>query len=306
MKSAKGFRAAFFAVAGAIWSAQAAISIFDFSSAANDRFANSPSFIASDYNLSGVALDGSGKWLAMISPNVYLSAYHYHPAAGTSVTFYASNDPSGASVTRTVSGYAQRIGTSDLYIGTINEPLPSSFVYYDYATYDIANEGQFESSPYYNQVAYLIGRSPTEWPTSQDVAVGQNKLDRWFDSFNVEGTVDDAIGAVYNVGIPAENFVQCEALLQSGDSGGGMFVPSGNSLVLVGINWFIYSGSEQGSGFSYIGNYDNEIRNFLSVYSVPEPGAVGVVSGFLVLGWSIANRVRKSPRHRVKQQRFGE
>lgn len=295
MKSARvHLWAAFFGVATAVWSAQAAISIFEFSSPVNDRFANSSSFVAYDYNLSGIGLADSGRWLAMISPNVYLSANHFHPSTGNSVTFYASNDPNGLSVTRTVA-YGEQIGTSDLWIGTINAPLPTSFVYYDFATQDITSSGQFNSSPYKGAVAFILGRSQTDtWPVSQDIAVGQNILDKWFDSITAAGTTDDAMGAVYSTS--DSNFVSSEALVQSGDSGAGMFVPStGGKLTLVGINWFYYTaGSETGSGFSYVGNYDTQIQSFLDVYSVPEPSVFGAVTGLLALGWGLSCRLRKS------------
>jgi len=296
VKSARAIlRAAFFGVATVVWSGQASISIYDFSSQLNDRFANSSSFVAYDYNLSGIGLDNNGQWLTMISPNVFLSANHFHPSTGASVTFYASNDPNGLSVTRTVTSTAQRIGTSDLWIGTINEPLPNSFVYYDFATQDITSLGQFNSSPYKDAVAFILGRSPTVWPTSQDMAVGRNKLDRWFDSITVVGTTDDAMGAVYD-GSSDPNFVLSEARVESGDSGAGMFVPSaGGKLTLVGINWFQYTaGSETGSGFSYVGNYDGQIQSFLNAYSVPEPSVFGTVAGLVALGWGFSRRLRKS------------
>lgn len=295
MRSARAsFWAAFFGVSVAVWSTQAAISIFDFSSEVNDRFANSPSFVAYGYDLSGVGLDDNGQWLAMISPNVYLSANHYHPSANASVTFYASNDPNGLSVTRTVTSIAQRIGTSDLWIGTINEPLPNSFAYYDFATQDITSSEQFNLSLYKNAVAFILGRSPTYRLVSQDMAVGRNKLDVWFDSINAGGTTDHAIGAV-NDGFLDPNFVSSEALVQPGDSGAGMFVPSGGKLTLVGINWFYYTaGNETGSGFSYVGNYDGDIQTFLNLYSVPEPSAFAGVTGLLALGWTVSHRLRKS------------
>ncbi|HOK77544.1 MAG TPA: hypothetical protein PLW35_07465, partial [Verrucomicrobiota bacterium] len=145
-----------------------------------------------------------------------------------------------------------------------------------------------------NAVAFILGRSPTDWATSKDMAVGQNKLDVWFDSIKVGDTIDDAIGAVKDS--PSDpNFVSSEALVQTGDSGAGMFVPSGGKLTLVGINWFYYTaGNETGSGFSYVGNYDGDIQTFLNLYSVPEPSAFAGVTGLLALGWTVSHRLRKS------------
>jgi hypothetical protein len=249
----------------------------------NDRFTNDPSFIANQFDLSGVALNASGRWLTMISPNVYLSAYHFPPAASSIVTFYASNDPAGLSVERTVTATSQRIGTSDLFIGTINTPLPSSFTYYAFATQvtnntntagggpSAANAQSWINSPYYLADAYLVGRSPAELPVAQDMVIGRNKLDGFQTSINVSGTVDHAITSVNNQ--PADgNFLPYELSFQTGDSGAPMFVANNGTLTLVGINWFVGTiGGLPNNGYSYVGNHAVAINEFLAVHSVPEP-----------------------------------
>lgn len=279
------------------------IIIDSFSSAKNDRFANNASFVATGFDLSGIALDNAGHWLAMISPNVYLSANHYHSAAGTSVTFYESNDPNGAKTTRQLSNPALQIGTSDLWIGTINQPLTSDYTYYDFATEDITSEAGFYGSTYYLEEAFMFGRSKTtSWPTSQDMAVGKNKLDLWWEP-PIEGSDPDhpfdpddpAIGAFRDPPPPPDtgNFVDSEACVQPGDSGGGMFVANGSKLTLVGLNWFVGNdelGNPVASGFSYVGNYDAEIQAFLDLHSVPEPARLAVVSALLALGFAAWHR----------------
>lgn len=272
------------------------IIIDSFSSEKNDRFANNAAFVATGFDLSGIALDNAGHWLAMISPNVYLSANHYHSAAGTSVTFYESNDPNGAKMTRLLSNPALRIGTSDLWIGTISQPLTSDYTFYDFASEDITSETGFYSSTYYLEEAFMFGRSQTgSWPTSQDMAVGRNMLDLWDDAATVGGTTDSAIGAVRDPS-GQRNFVASEAYLQGGDSGGGLFVDDGSGrLKLVGINWFIGTVTDgqttyDASGFSYVGNYDAEIQAFLNLHTVPEPAGLAAVSALVALGFAAWRR----------------
>lgn len=88
------------------------ISIDGYSTATeeHDRFDNDSSFIADSFDLSGIGIADSGRWLTMVSPKVFLSAHHFYPANDFNVTFYANNDPNGSSLTRTVS-HIERIGS---------------------------------------------------------------------------------------------------------------------------------------------------------------------------------------------------
>tara|TARA_B110000008_G_scaffold279876_1_gene329263 strand:- start:760 stop:1005 length:246 start_codon:yes stop_codon:yes gene_type:complete len=56
-----------------------AISIDDYSTTAHDRFANDDTFIADSFDLSGIGIADSGRWLTMVSSNVFLSAHHFFP-----------------------------------------------------------------------------------------------------------------------------------------------------------------------------------------------------------------------------------
>lgn len=276
-----------------------AININGFSTQANDRFASDPSFIASAYDLSGVTIANDGRWVTMISENVFLSAHHFFPANGTSVTFYGSNDPAGSTATRTIQS-SQRIGSSDLRIGTLNAGLGSGFTFYNFAIDDTnnnntasggplgsrANSESFINSPYYLADAYMFGRSPTSFSVSQDVAVGRNKLDVWFDGVTAAGTTDDAMGARIDAQSES-NFLPYEAFLQVGDSGAPMLVEDGSGgLTIVGINWFIGTvGEDNYNGFSYVGNYDAEIQTYLDVNPVPEVRFFSLILGLGILAW---------------------
>jgi len=278
-----------------------AIQIANFSSLTNDRFTNDASFVADALDLSGVAIADDGKWVTMLSSNVFISANHYHPGTGTSVTFYSGNDASGLSATRTIDG-GQRIGSTDLWIGTLDSPLSNDFAFYGFATQDTtslnsnsgaASSENFTESPYALETAYVFGRSDSSWSTSQDMAVGRNVLDYWLDNVTAGGTSDDALVATVNPENTG-NYVNYEAYLQSGDSGAPLLSEDGT---IVGLNWFIGTlGSNAINGFSYLGNYDAEIQAFLDSNSpVPEPATSGLLLACLALGFTCFRRRRRAP-----------
>lgn len=272
-----------------------------FETSFNDRFANDENFIAAEFDLSGVAITENNHWVTMISPNVYVSSNHFKSGAGTPVTFYASNDPNGPSLTRQIGSTSQRVGDSDIWIGILDTPLTLEYAFYGFATQTTTNDNRtpgvgpnspndesFINSPYFEEVIFMFGRSPTNWPRSQNIAVGKNVLDRFFTEDDVAGapggdiagTVDIAFAADYND--PNDpNYVPYETRLEVGDSGGPMMVSVNGGLVLVGTNWFIYGqDGEGGTGFAYVGNHSSEIDAFLDEYSlpaIPEPAHFAVL-----------------------------
>lgn len=269
---------------------EAVIDIDGFTTATNDRFANNGSFILDGIDLSGVAIADNGRWVTMVSEDVFLSAHHYFPANGTSVTFYASNDAMGSSTTRTIQS-SQRIGSSDLRIGVLSSPLSSDYTFYDYATENATSFAQFELIPYTLQAAYILGRSPTVFSISQDIAVGRNLLDTWFGLSDVEGTVDYAVGSKQDDNMSA-NYVNYEAGLISGDSGAPVLVDNGmGGLTIVGLNWFVTSDeTDTYNGYSYLGNFSEQISSFIETGEVPEPASYA-----LIVGWGIFLFVLRRP-----------
>ncbi|WP_158279806.1 PEP-CTERM sorting domain-containing protein [Coraliomargarita sinensis] len=272
----------------------AAIQIANYDTLTNDRFANDNSFVADQFDLSGVGFNGTGSggagWVTMISENVYITANHADPAVGSTVTFYASNDPNGTSVNRTISSNRQQIQGTDILVGTLDSALPSGFTFYDFATEDIVNNGDLQNSPYNGANAYILGRSPTGWPTSQNMAVGRNVLD----GFQSSVTAPGGTGSAFEATDDGASGVTYEAMLQGGDSGAPLFVEnSQGGLTIVGINWYIRNSSTI-LGATYVGNYDDQdtngndgIQTFIDANPVPEPSTVAflltVASGVLAL-----------------------
>lgn len=272
-----------------------AIQIVGFDTLTNDRFANDETFVANQFDLSGVA--HNGRWATMISENVYVTAAHFAPGVGSNMTFYAGNDPNGSSVTRSITSDRQQIQDTDIFVGTLDSALPAGFSFFDFATEDITTTtgggpGSFNASPYSGANAYALGRSNdpnTSWPTSQNMAVGRNVLndfvlDRSVDGANsgdsIEATDDGVLG------------VEFEAMLETGDSGAPLFVENGSgSLTIVGVNWFVSTGgTEDFFGASYLGNYDEDIQTFIDANAVPEPATYALLIGILALGCTTLRR----------------
>lgn len=271
-----------------------AITIANFSSTTNDRFANNPSFIMNGFNVTGVGLSSNAqnqnRWVTMISPNVFLSSEHFFPSNGSTVTFFETNNANGPSISRTVMSSQRVVGganstSSDIRIGVLDSPVSTSIAHYNFATDDTTTGGfggpsSFNTSPYNGLDAYIFGRSPTALSVSTDIAVGRNVIDSWFDSVDAAGTIDDAIGSRIDA-VSDPDYTTYEAQLQGGDSGAPMFVDVGGELVIVGLNWFVgTAGSDTFNGQSYIGNYDSEIQAFIDANAIPE------TSTTLILGFS--------------------
>jgi len=269
--------AAVFASLAIVSTGFGAIHIDGFAAATNDRFANDPDFLLASQDLSGVALTGSGRWVTMLSSNVFVTAHHFAPSLNESVTFYAGNDSAGSSFSAAVES-TTRLGSTDIRLGVLDTPLPAGYAFYDVLNYPIP--------PNTNAIGvYMFGRSPSSLATPLDMAVGRNVMDTFEADFSVSSP-----SATGDAGITTDNdpgdffYVDYESQLASGDSGGPVMAIDGGELTIVGVNWFIGSngGGQDLSGFSYLPNYATEIEEFISsnsVSPVPEPALFGLALG---------------------------
>ncbi len=281
--------------------ADASISIQSFTAATNDRFANNPSFVGAGYDWSGVGRDSLGHWVTMITPNVFLSAKHYHPGSpgtgiGTSVTFYPGNDPSAPSVSGVVAG-AQQIGGTDLWIGYLANALPSSIAHYSTITIPIAS-ATFATSGLAGALTFISGNSVTDTGygavTATDYAVGTNVVEGFFTNVTDGTSYGDTLVTVRNQtgdNVYGYTMTTSEAQLTGGDSGSPMMVTSGGNLYVAGIAWAIGTydiapgptvATRDISLYTYTGNYDTAIQSYIDLYSVPEPSVLMLFAGVVV------------------------
>ncbi len=263
----------------------------------HDRFTNSSSFIMSQFDMSGVAQTQSGRWATALSNNVVASAWHLRPVIGENVYFYANNDPNSIPIVRTVVSEFRMNngnGTTDIAMGVLNEPLPQNIQFYNIASTFLSGTPSTSTSiilndagPYQNENMYIFGRSPFNENASttdnrfvyNDQAVGRNRITGYAENVLFNGNTDvDALIFLHDA-TGAANFVEYEARLRGGDSGGPMFFDNNGELVLIGTNAFLLGG-DAGSGVNYLGNYASQIQAYILANAVPEPSSVLMLGAF--------------------------
>lgn len=286
---------------------QGAMSIDNFAPASNDRFANDPSFIANGFDLSGVGRTAGGRWATLIADNIFITANHFQPGLGSSLTFFETNDPTGISHSRTVSG-GQRIGgVTDLYIGFLSAPLPTTIARYEFTTLDrTSGAAGFSVRQVSNEFLFTVGISPTTTTYGSsgltNLAVGENRLEFFQDDVFISGinSTTDSFTTVENqAGDSGFTLETHESSLNGGDSGSPAFTIINGELVLLGIATAEGTGtlttggpnpissSRNTSIYSYIGNYDEEIQTSINnnLIAIPEPstGLLLALSSLLLL-----------------------
>ncbi len=262
----------------------AATSIQNFAAASNDRFANNPNFIGSGLNWSGVGRSNTGGWGTMLTPSVFLSATHARPGTGSVMSFFPGNDPSALAVTRTVTG-GQRLGTSDLWVGTLSSALPPAITNYQFCQIAVS-AANFATSALNDLPILMGGISPTASGygavTATVQTVGTNRLEGFAEDLVVDGSTGDVLLTAQNLtsdatyGFTVTGF---EAQLVSGDSGSPLMMVAGGRLVLVGIAWAAGAVdinpdpniviNRPGSAFSYTGSHTTEILALIPEPAVP-------------------------------------
>ncbi|TAE73242.1 MAG: hypothetical protein EAZ84_13240 [Verrucomicrobia bacterium] len=278
-------------IATASLPAQAALVIAGSSPATNDRFANHPSFVAASQNWSGVGRSNSGAWATLLSPNVFVSATHFHPGIGSTVTFYPGNDPAATSLSRTVAG-GQQIAGTDLWIGHFSSALPASIQSYPRVTIPISS-GNFASSGVAGANALLSGVSTSpSYGSSQTLAhaVGTNRIEAFIPGVSDGSSSGDTLITVRNFsGDTAFGYstTTYESQLTVGDSGSPLMLISNGQLYLAGIAWAIAQAdidpgplvaTRDLSIYTYTGNLETNISSYIGLNSVPEPSLLALAA----------------------------
>jgi hypothetical protein len=193
-------------------------------------------FIGQGYDWSGVGEDSAGQWATMISPSYFISANHYHPGPGDTVTFCSGNSTSSPSYSFTVASGVE-IGTSDLYLGKLSTPIPAAD---DIASYPIWSLPTLSA---YNGKDMFVYGTPDK--------VGRNVI-----SFVSSTQIYYTFSATGGDGPD-------EAYLMSGDSGGPSFGYVNGQLAVVGVHW-TNSGSTPYDGATcsdtFVGSYISALQ----------------------------------------------
>lgn len=271
--------------------ASGALLVTGSSPATNDRFANDPSFVAAAYDWSGVGRAASGAWATLLTPNVFLSATHFRPAVGSTVTFYPGNDPSAPALGRTVAG-GQQIAGTDLWIGHFANALPPSIETYARVTIPLGSP-TFATSGLAGALGLMSGVSASPSYGSDPTlahAVGTNLVEAFVPGVSTGGSTGDTLVTVRNLpGDGAFGFVPTtyEAQLTVGDSGSPLMLVSGGELYLAGIAWAIGTADiDPGAGvaarqlsyYTYTGNLETGIASYIALNSVPEPSTLALAA----------------------------
>jgi len=235
-------------------------------------------FIGDPYDFSGVGLgnnSGSTHWATMVSDNYFISASHYHPVTGETVTFYETNDLTGTSYTYTVAGGTQ-IGSTDLWVGWFDTAVDTSIERYPILMLPDDND-------YIGLELYIYGK---------EHRVGRNVLDEFQIVSEGGSTGKTAFYDFDDNDLPSVG--DDEAYLNYGDSGAASFAVYNSNLAIIGVHWAItdYPVIEGASSIdTFVPEYYDQVNAVLassgqSVVAVPEPSLPGyllVISGCLFL-----------------------
>ena len=277
------------AILGCVSAARADILIAQYSPQANDRFyAGSDKAFIGDVPQVSQALDFSGvgktsnsRWMAMVSPSYFLSAAHYAPTFGSTVTFYEDNT-TDHSHTYTVASWSYQtnipgLGSSDLYLGKLTAPISANDHIAQYAIPMLGGD-----SAYIDQSIYVYGL-PNR--------VGTNTIADIF-TLNVGSNYTRLMEFDYD---PS---VQYNAFVEPGDSGGPSFLLWNGQLALVGTH---YVDAKSGttplwSGDSFVPYYADQLNAHMTgehLTLTPEPPALVLLLSGAVIGLLFVWRGRR-------------
>ena len=257
-----------------------------------DRFSNSPAFIGSSFDWSGVGRTSSGFWGVLISPSFVLSSRHHSPVDGESIRFYHSNNAADGYVEKSIVS-SSVMANSDLILTQLTSATAGV------ATYAIGNPAR-----------NLIGEELYVWGQAENpdfflnTRLGRNEvLDIWPNFSSPPELVGQGDVFVYDYDTTVTGLGPDEARVSDGDSGGPSFITGQNGLELVGIHWFKYDaapGAFAGSGDTLVSSFIADINSGMAVRgsservtvaAVPEPSVLGLS----LVGLSVVFRRRRQP-----------
>lgn len=234
--------------------------------AVNDRFyvGEDKAFVGDPYDFSGVGYSNGARWVTLVSDNCFLSATHFHPGVGESVTFWDTNVRTGPSFSYTVTGGVQ-VGSTDLWVGWFDGTVTVDTSIARYPVLVLPSASDYLGLGLYNYgVDHRVGRNVLDDLAAVTVG-GATGLTAWYDYDNND--------------VPAVG--GAETYLEPGDSGAPTFTVFNSNLAMIGTHWAItdYPVIDGASSLdTFVPEYLDEISGILAgrgqaVISVPEPSA---------------------------------
>jgi len=231
---------------------------WDRSKGINDGRDPAKSFIGDGFDWSGVGRSSDGKWATMVSDRVFLSANHFHPGVGSTITFFTNNLGSTQDVVmrqfQVVRG--EQIPGTDLWMGVLDQSItediaiyeifsaPDSFGYENLGQSGLTNQqpARLDLDPPPNDdVVFMVGKSGATDETSFRVGLQVSTFFSSTKPFSF-GEVGPVLDFEYNdASVEADQsvFTDFEAFLEGGDSGGPTFwssSPTSSELQLLGVH----------------------------------------------------------------------
>ena len=196
-----------------------------------DRFYSGldKAFIGAGLDFSGVA--GGGPWATMITPQYFITAYHWPANNDSTLTFYEGDSTSSGVHTYSVdNSYHYKLDynglPSDVYIGRLTSAIPDTDHIACYPVLELPSINDYVGMTIYN-----YGR-PNR--------VGRNVISS-VTPYAEAG--EDGPGMFFNYDIPGVGLD--ETYLHPGDSGGPSFALVGGQLALLGEHFSNYTTSGQ-------------------------------------------------------------
>ena len=233
---------------------RATLFVNEYDPARHNRFysGDDRDFIAEGFDLSGVGHTSSPRWVTMISPTYFVTATHFKPGVGDTVTFYEGNVKSEE--------FKHEYVVDDAFVTFEWGGLPSDLTLGRL----VVPDGQTEAISPEDNLAYYPIVSPDEFNyTGADVfvygksdVVGMNNVTNaypWRDYWTASYTKYTYI-ARYNYDADASGQGPDEAYVVVGDSGAPTFAIVDGRLAVTGTHYFVSKTAPPISGSSYFGD----------------------------------------------------
>jgi hypothetical protein len=262
------------------------------------RFYQGPdkAFIGQGLDFSGVSV--GGPWATMISPQYFITAYHWPATSSSSLTFYEGNDPTTGSHTYSVDTGFHFSATyngqpADVYMGRLSAPIPASDHIAYYPVLQLPSFSDYAGMPIFTYGnPNLVGRNVIS--KVEPYAEGGENGPSMFFNYDEPGVGPD------------------ETYLIGGDSGCPSFAVVGGKLALLGEHFSTYGTSglipfdggapkaSDGSWWSvdgFVPAYIRQLNGVLpadqQVTLVPEPGTVVLLIAAAATLWAAVWRRTK-------------